>query len=76
MTLSSHLMQGSVWVHKLFQMANQEWKAEGSKYQMWPDFWIILKGARGAQSFKCLLKVVQFLLCWLNAILPMVTNPS
>ena len=40
MISSSNLRQGSVWIDKLFEMTNQEFKAHGTKYQVLPNFGI------------------------------------
>ena len=38
MTSSSNLRKGSVWIDKLFETINQELKAQGTKYQVLPNF--------------------------------------
>ena len=38
MTSSSNLRYRSVWIEKLFEMINQEFKAQGTKYQVLPNF--------------------------------------
>ena len=37
-TSSSDLRYGSVWIDKLFEMINQEFKAQGTKYQVLTNF--------------------------------------
>ena len=37
MTSSSNLRSGIVWIDKLFDMINQECKAQGTKYQVLPS---------------------------------------
>ena len=56
MTSSSNLRQGSVWKDKLFEMTNQEFKAQGTKYQVLPNFGICCRELRE-------LKVANFCTC-------------
>ena len=56
MTLSSDLRQGIVWIDKLFERINQEFKANGTKYQILLNFRICCKELKG-------LKVASFRTC-------------
>ena len=38
MTSSNNLREGRLWIDKLFEMINQEFKAQGTKYQVFPNF--------------------------------------
>ena len=40
MKSSSNLREGNAWKDKLFEMINQEFKAQGTKYQVLPNFGI------------------------------------
>ena len=56
MTSSSNLRLGSARIHKLFEAINQEFKAQGTKFQLLPNFGICCRELEG-------LKVVSFHAC-------------
>ena len=47
MTSFSTVIQGSVLIGKLFEMMNQEFEAQGRKYQLLPNFGISCTEQRG-----------------------------
>ena len=51
MVSSSNLRYGSVWIDKLFEMINQEFKAEGTKYQVLPNYVIRCRELEGLKVF-------------------------
>ena len=52
MKSSSNLRSGKVWIHKLFEMINQEFKVLKTKYQLLPNFGVCCRELVGeAMSF-------------------------
>ena len=49
MTSSSNLRKGSVWRDKLFEMINQEFKAQGREYQVLPNFRVCCRVLGGSK---------------------------
>ena len=69
MTSSSNLREGSVWIwiDKLFEMINQEFKVQGTKYQVLSNFGICCRELGGLEvtSFgTCVHSFCSVLLLW------------
>ena len=49
MTSSSNLRQGSIWTDKLFEMINQEFKTQRTKFQVLPNFGVCCRELGGSK---------------------------
>ena len=63
MTTSSNLRSGSVQIDKLFEMINQEFTAQGTRYLVLPSLGICWRDFGGLKSYEFSRMLVQFFLC-------------
>ena len=71
MTSSSSLRYGSVWIDNLFEMKNQELKAQETKYQVLPNFGICCKELGDSKlrvyAHACAVSALSYKCCFHNS---------